>query len=137
MRSKNSLAPHLIAAGIFCALLPGNSAKSIGGEPVSRADTNRGLFGVWLWGDTVAGDWGGARTALEGQGVTFTLEYTHEYLANVSGGIRRGGQYNGLALAGIELDMEKLAEQQGRPDRIFMKTQNGRLTLGAVHPKAL
>lgn len=53
------------------------------------------------------------RARLEERGVTGILGYTHEYLANVSGGLRRGGQYNGLILAGIELDLEKLAGWHG------------------------
>src|ERR1700737_380765 len=37
------------------------------------------------------GDWGGVRSSLERLGVTFTFNYTNDFLANVGGGIKIGG----------------------------------------------
>src|SRR5262245_52341686 len=38
----------------------------------------------------LTGDWGGLRSYLERNGVTITLNYTNDFLANVRGGIGRG-----------------------------------------------
>jgi len=84
------------------------AAHANDGKSTCSACTPQKNPSSWLDGDSLTGDWGGLRPQLEDKGVQFTLEYTHEYLANVSGGIRRGGQYNGLIVAGIELDLEKL-----------------------------
>ena len=59
--------------------------------------------------DYLTGDWGGLRPHAVDRGFRFSFEITHEYLANVSGGLRRGGEYNGLIFSGIELDLEALA----------------------------
>src|SRR2546430_12060880 len=37
---------------------------------------------------TLTGDWGGLRSYLDNNGVTFTFNYTNDFLANVRGGIR-------------------------------------------------
>src|ERR1700738_5099303 len=39
----------------------------------------------------LTGDWGGVRSSLERLGVTFTFNYTNDFLANVGGGIKTGG----------------------------------------------
>jgi carbohydrate-selective porin OprB len=38
----------------------------------------------------LSGDWGGLRPYLERKGLTFTLSYTNDFLANVRGGIGPG-----------------------------------------------
>src|SRR5262249_8063421 len=40
--------------------------------------------------NTLTGDWGGLRTYLERNGITITLNYTNDFLANVRGGIGPG-----------------------------------------------
>ncbi len=67
-----------------------------------------------LWHrDTLTGDWGGARDRLEHAGVTITLDYTAELLANLRGGIRTGTVYEGLLLGQIDADLEKLLGWRG------------------------
>lgn len=46
------------------------------------------------------------------QGIKFTLSYVGDALANVSGGIRRGGGYEGRLNAAVDLDLAKLAGWQ-------------------------
>jgi porin len=58
--------------------------------------------------DTLTGDWGGARTALAKQGITFDLGYTGEALAIVDGGVHRGSLYEGLLNLGVDADLGKL-----------------------------
>lgn len=53
------------------------------------------------------GDMGGLRPALKSRGITLTLQETSEYLGNLSGGVHRGFQYNGLTTLGVQIDTEK------------------------------
>jgi porin len=59
------------------------------------------------------GDLGGVRTSLAGDGITFGLQETSEVLGNVSGGIRRGADYDGLTLMSVGLDTAKAFGWQG------------------------
>src|ERR1700730_10405384 len=47
-------------------------------------------------------DWGGLRSNLERQGVTVTLNYTSDFLANVSGGIKTGAVGLGAFLPQVD-----------------------------------
>jgi porin len=53
------------------------------------------------------GDMGGIRPWLGNYGVTVSLQETSEYLNNLSGGVKRGGAYDGLTLFGLVVDTEK------------------------------
>ena len=53
------------------------------------------------------GDMRGLRPALKSRGITLTLQETSEYLGNLSGGVHRGFQYNGLTTLGVQIDTEK------------------------------
>ncbi len=61
----------------------------------------------------LTGDWGGARTLMSEKGVDFTLAYTGEYLANLSGGDQSGDTYEGLFEIALDLDSEKLGFWKG------------------------
>jgi porin len=62
-----------------------------------------------LWTrSTLTGDWGGLRPHLEQYGLTFSLNYTTELLANLHGGIRRGAVVDGLFQPQIDVDLGKL-----------------------------
>jgi porin len=66
--------------------------------------------GFWtgLWSrQNLLGDMGGLRPWLGKYGVTFQLTETSEYLANVRGGLNRGGTYDGLTTATVQLDTSK------------------------------
>ena len=62
---------------------------------------------------TLTGDWGGLRSDLERKGVTFTLNYTNDFLANVRGGIGRGAIGLGAFQPALDLDLGKLAGWDG------------------------
>ncbi|WP_206997597.1 carbohydrate porin [Trinickia mobilis] len=53
------------------------------------------------------GDMGGLRPWLGNYGVTFGLQETSEYMANLSGGTRRGGAYDGVTQFGLGVDTQK------------------------------
>jgi porin len=62
-----------------------------------------------LWEqETLTGDWGGQRAALKDKGLDFTLNYIGEGLYNTTGGLRRGGVYEGRLEFSIDADLEKL-----------------------------
>jgi len=58
--------------------------------------------------DHLTGNWGGLRDRLVERGVHFSAGYAGEWLANISGGLRRGSVYEGLFELGLDLDTEKL-----------------------------
>lgn len=62
---------------------------------------------------TLTGDWGGLRSDLERRGVTFTLNYTNDFLANVRGGIGRGAIGIGAFQPQLDLDLGKLVGWDG------------------------
>jgi porin len=61
----------------------------------------------------LTGDWNGLRSNLESQGVTVTLNYTSDFLANVSGGIKTGAVGLGAFQPQLDLDLQKLAGWEG------------------------
>jgi porin len=61
----------------------------------------------------LTGDWGGVRSYLERHGVTFTLNYTNDFLANVQGGIKTGAVGIGVFQPALDIDLEKLVGWQG------------------------
>ena len=68
-------------AGAFFA----NCPADIGASAWAQAPSDN------LWTrPTLSGDWGGLRSTLERNGVTFTFNYNNDFLANVRGGIGRG-----------------------------------------------
>lgn len=56
---------------------------------------------------TLLGDIGGLRPWLGKYGATFTMTETSEYLANLRGGLARGGAYDGLTTATLAIDTQK------------------------------
>jgi porin len=62
---------------------------------------------------TLTGDWGGLRPYLESKGLTFTLSYTNDFLANVRGGIGPGAIGLGVFQPQLDGDMSKLVGLEG------------------------
>ncbi|MFD1557689.1 carbohydrate porin [Paraburkholderia silviterrae] len=62
--------------------------------------------GIWTR-QNLLGDMGGLRPWLGKYGVTFQLTETSEYLANLRGGLNRGGTYDGLTTATVQVDTSK------------------------------
>src|SRR5262249_20149429 len=62
---------------------------------------------------TLTGDWGGLRSYLERNGVTITLNYTNDFLANVRGGIGPGAVAIGVFQPQLDLDLNKLVGWEG------------------------
>ena len=62
--------------------------------------------GFWTR-DTMLGDMGGLRPWLGKYGVSLQLTETSEYLANLRGGLARGGAYDGVTTATVQVDTSK------------------------------
>jgi hypothetical protein len=62
----------------------------------------------------LTGDWGGLRSYLERLGITFTLSYTNDFMANVHGGIGSGAVGIGVFQPQVDLDLKKLVGFGGR-----------------------
>jgi porin len=61
----------------------------------------------------LTGDWGGLRSYLERHGITFTLNYTNDFLANVHGGIKTGAVGIGIFQPALDIDLKKLVGWEG------------------------
>jgi porin len=62
---------------------------------------------------TLTGDWGGLRSYLDNNGITFTFNYTNDFLANVRGGIGPGAVAIGVFQPQLDLDLQKLLGWEG------------------------
>lgn len=61
-----------------------------------------------IWNrDTLLGDMGGIRPWLGKYGATLQITETSEYLANLRGGLNRGGAYDGLTTMTLSVDTQK------------------------------
>lgn len=67
-----------------------------------------------LWTrSNLLGDLGGVRSSLSDHGLTFGLQDVNEVFGNVSGGTRRGADYDGVTLFGVALDTQKAGGWEG------------------------
>lgn len=62
--------------------------------------------GIWTR-QSLLGDMGGIRPWLGKYGATLQITETSEYLANLRGGLNRGGAYDGLTTATLTVDTQK------------------------------
>jgi porin len=58
----------------------------------------------------LTGDWGGWRNQLVERGLHFQAGYIGETFGNVSGGLRRGAIYEGMAEAAFEIELARLLQ---------------------------
>lgn len=67
---------------------------------------------IWTY-PTLTGDWGGLRTRLADEGITFNAQYAAEVWSNVTGGEKTGTVYTGLMSLQGNVDLQKLVGWQG------------------------
>ncbi|HVY13773.1 MAG TPA: carbohydrate porin [Rhodopila sp.] len=92
----------------------GGLAAPAGAQTPPAADQAPAEAPKSIWErDTLTGDWGGLRTELANQGITFSLTETDEVLGNVSGGLRQGAIVEGVTKMGVGFDLEKLLGWKG------------------------
>jgi porin len=91
------------------ALLILTSSVNVSAQQAPGAAGNAALDPKSLWErDQLTGDWGGLRTNLASKGLTFAFQEQSELWDNFAGGFRRGGTYDGLSTASVDLDLERL-----------------------------
>jgi len=81
-----------LAAALLASALPATAQQADG----------------WLDRPTLNGDWGGARSALEDDGITLRAHWTTESAGNVSGGREQTARYTQQLDAGADFDLDKL-----------------------------
>ncbi|RMC95078.1 carbohydrate porin [Aquitalea palustris] len=62
---------------------------------------------------SLLGDMGGLRSSLGQHGITLGLSETSEYLSNVSGGLKHGGEYHGVTTLTLGLDTQRAGLWEG------------------------
>jgi porin len=78
------------------------------------------------WGaETLSGDWGGVRSSLYERGLDIGLTHKSDLLANVSGGVSRGGVVLMNSEVALGLDMDKLTGWSGGSTFIQYHVQHG------------
>ncbi|OGS71805.1 MAG: hypothetical protein A2063_06580 [Gallionellales bacterium GWA2_60_142] len=78
------------------------------------------------WGaETLSGDWGGTRSSLYDKGVTVELSHKSDALANIAGGVARGGVVLMNSDVAVSLDMDKLAAWEGASVFVQYHVQHG------------
>src|SRR5258707_15897122 len=86
------------------------SASSFGASAWAQAPPDPANF--WTR-PTLTGDWGGLRSYLDRNGITFTFNYTNDFLANVRGGLKRGAVGLGVFQPQMDVDLQKLMGWEG------------------------
>jgi porin len=63
--------------------------------------------------ENLTGDWGGLRTRFADNDFTFALQQQSELWDNLTGGLSRGGAYDGLLTASLTIDLDKAVGWKG------------------------
>jgi porin len=101
--------PVMLALSLVVCLQAPAVADS---EVANRSEIASRSQDIWKQ-DKLTGDWGGLRKRLEDAGVNFEVNEQSEPWANLTGGLRTGGTYNGLTTPSLKLDLAKLMSWKG------------------------
>jgi porin len=109
-----AMAVMTFAAGFSAVAAPEEAPPIIntGGETIPAVTAPAPQAG-WLERDTLTGDWGGARSQLETEGVTFNLYFTQFYQGLVSGYGPHTFEYGGRLDGFVKLDTGALGFWKG------------------------
>jgi porin len=99
----SGLAPGVATAAPPPLSVPISSEDTTTGAPAAPA----GLLSSLERSNFLLGDLFGLRSALSPYGISIALQETSEVLGNVSGGYRRGADYDGLTQAVLQLDTQR------------------------------
>jgi porin len=89
-------------------------------QPITNASTG------WLDRTTLTGDWGGARTALDGTGVHVRADFTTDSAANPVGGEKQTARYTQQVAFGADLNLSRLIGDPGATFEITFTDRVGR-----------
>lgn len=82
------------------------------------APEEQGAAGI-LTRERITGDWAGKRTSLEESGLSIELDYTFDFLSNVSGGVDRDSEILGNVDLVLTADMDKIFGWKGATASIY------------------
>ncbi|WP_428377614.1 carbohydrate porin [Lichenicoccus sp.] len=92
----------------------GGQSSPIASAPTPTASTSTasthpapGLLDALETRNNLLGDMGGLRSGLAAVGISYGINETSEVLANVTGGLKTGPDYDGLTLLSVGLDTDK------------------------------
>ncbi|MGO4705104.1 carbohydrate porin [Microvirga sp. 2MCAF38] len=98
---------------LFCAASSVSLAQSET-KPQSETSTAPQISpSIQSFMEAYGGDPGSIRSFLDTKGLTYSLTYTNEGFGNVSGGIKRGGIYDGQLNFQLDADLDKLLDWKG------------------------
>ena len=80
----------------------------------------------WLDRATLTGDWGGARTSMEGRGISFSGRFITESATNPVGGFPQTARSTQQIDFGVDLDLSRLAGDSGGKIQILLLDRAGR-----------
>lgn len=122
--------PLVLAATLFCTAVQAQPKPD-----ATDVATDAPAPGGSLWSrPNLVGDPGGVRGALAARGVTLGLVETAEVLGNVSGGVRRGAVFEGVAQVSLVVDTEKAFGLPGGTFNVSAFQIHGRgLSLNALN----
>ena len=99
---------RLFVAAALVVVLPLAAAGAEADEPPGGS-----WLQSWAAQPQLTGNWLGARDALAGWGITPSIRYATDLLANAAGGQQRGKAYAGQLAVEVRVDMERLAGLRG------------------------
>jgi porin len=113
-------------------------AQSNGASPPVPAAASSGStadpLGFLPQGPNLFGELGGLRPLLTKYGVTLSIVENSEVLGNVTGGVRRGFEYNGLTTATLQLDTQAaFGWRDGLFNASALQIHGGNLTSSNLH----
>lgn len=78
--------------------------------------------------DTMTGDWGGSRTKVSEKGLNWEIIYKADFMANISGGIKKSSEYMDNLDIKLKLDGDKALGWKGMSALLyFLSNQGGKL----------
>jgi porin len=104
--------PAAVLATVAAILTAPLAAMAQDGVAATTAPAGEKAAGLWQR-ETLTGDWGGMRSALEEKGFQIGVVYTGEALGNPAGGVGHGAIYEGRLETALDVDLEKAAGWTG------------------------
>ncbi|AOK32356.1 MULTISPECIES: carbohydrate porin [Burkholderia] len=105
-RRAAAVCAWLFSSAAFAATSPDAQPEAPEANLAISAKPAAQWTSIWTR-QTLLGDIGGLRPWLGKYGITLGLQETSEYLANLRGGLHRGGTYDGLTTATFTVDTQK------------------------------
>ncbi len=97
----------LVCGGPACAAPPPISVPISSGQGPESGGDQASFLSTLDRSNFLLGDLFGLRTDLSQYGISLAIQETSEYLGNATGGVRTGGQYDGLTQFILQMDTQR------------------------------